>query len=72
MPGQKGGIKLRRSGKHKGKYDAQMFRTAKNKAAAGSRIARRKEQNPQPKEAYHRKRRLRRAERREIAHKTDV
>lgn len=45
---QKGGIKLRRSGKHKAKYAAQFFRTAANKAAAKSRIARRKRDNPNP------------------------
>lgn len=61
MAQQKGGIKLRRSGKHKPMYAAQVFRTARNKAAARTRIARRKENNPQPAAAYHRARKARRA-----------
>ena len=43
---QKGGRKLRRTSKHKSMYAAQFFRTARNKAAAKSRIARRKKENP--------------------------
>lgn len=60
---QKGGIKLRRSGKHKGSYAAQVFRTERNKAAARTRIARRKADNPQPAGAKHRGRRARRLNR---------
>jgi hypothetical protein len=66
MGKEKGGIKLRRSPKHKGMYAGQVFRTAKNKAAAKTRIARRKLNNPQERGkhkerlAYHRKRRAHR------------
>lgn len=45
---QKGGRKLRRSSKHSGMYQAQFLRTERNKAAAKSRIARRKRDNPSP------------------------
>ncbi len=55
MAQQKGGIKLRRSGKHKGKYEAQKFRTARNKAAARTRIARRKLEKPNPGTRHHRR-----------------
>jgi len=48
MGQQKGGKKLRRTAKHKSKYAAQFFRTERNKAAAKSRIARRKKGNPNP------------------------
>lgn len=63
MPKQKGGKKLVRSGKHKGMYAAQVFRTAKNKAAAKTRIARRKEQKPQMEKRRHWRRKLRRSNR---------
>jgi len=53
MAQAKGGRKLRRSTKHAGMYQAQMFRTAKNKAAAATRIARRKLENPQPPGRHH-------------------
>jgi len=48
MAQQKGCRKLRRTAKHKSKYAAQFFRTERNKAAAKSRIARRKRDNPSP------------------------
>ena len=60
MPQKQSGIKLRRTAKHKGKYAAQVFRTARNKAAARTRIARRKRDNPQPPGRRHKSRRLKR------------
>jgi len=48
MAQAKGGRKLRRGPKHKSMYAAQFFRTAKNKAAAQTRIARRKAEKPSP------------------------
>jgi len=48
MAQQKGGRKLRRTAKHKSQYADQFFRTERNKAAAKSRIARRKRDNPSP------------------------
>jgi hypothetical protein len=55
MGQQKGGKKLRRCAKHKGLYAAQVFRTAKNKASARTRIARRKEQKPNPNKPHYRR-----------------
>lgn len=43
---QKGGLKLRRSAKDASYYKAQFLRTARNKAAAAARRARRKRDNP--------------------------
>jgi hypothetical protein len=57
---QKGGIKLRRSPKHKGLYQAQRLRTERNKSAARTRIARRKLNNPCPPGKRHAKRYARR------------
>jgi hypothetical protein len=61
MAQQKGGKKLRRSPKHKGLYAAQVFRTARNKASAQTRIARRKQQKPQVEKRRHWRRKERRA-----------
>jgi len=63
MAQQKGGRKLRRTAKHKGLYQAQVFRTARNKAAAATRIARRKQEKPQTEKRRHWRRRERRANR---------
>lgn len=48
---QKGGKKLRRNLKHAAMYKEQFLRTARNKAAARERIARRKRDNPRLKRA---------------------
>ncbi len=42
MGNPKGGLKLRRSAKHKPKYAAQFNRTSRNKARRAQRVARRK------------------------------
>lgn len=46
MGNQKGGKKLRRGPKHANMYAAQFHRTARNKASAAARIARRKKEMP--------------------------
>lgn len=46
MAGQKGGRKLRRGPKKASYYKEQFNRTARNKAAAAARRARRKRDNP--------------------------
>lgn len=51
MAQQKGGRKLRRGPKKASYYKAQFFRTARNKAAAAERRARRKRENPNLKRA---------------------
>jgi len=48
---QKGGLKLRRSPKDATYYKAQFLKTARNKAAAVARRARRKKDNPNLKRA---------------------
>jgi hypothetical protein len=55
MAKQKGGRKLARSSRKKGSYQAQVFRTARNKAAAATRRARRKSDNPNPHKPHYRR-----------------